>query len=120
MIDPNDIGYSQPFKLFELANKKQLIKGEIYYIKDPMKYKNDYWRYYAIFKHYEEAETKTSYAYFKYANSKTKFSFKQYLSPTIIYRRVNDEEYYSKLKEKYDDKCLNIVLKRLVDESFQW
>ena len=24
------------------------------------------------------------------------------------------------LKEKYDDKCLNIVLKRLVDETFEW
>lgn len=98
MIHPNDIGYSEPFKLFKLANKKKLIKGEIYYIKDPMyKCKNEYWKYYAIFKHYEEGETKTSHAYFKYANSI--YWFQQYLHPTIIYRRVNDQEYYTKLKK---------------------
>lgn len=37
----------------------------------------------------------------------------------IIYRRVSKEEYYVKVKEKYDHKCLNIILKRLVDETFQ-
>jgi hypothetical protein len=36
-----------------------------------------------------------------------------------FYRSVTKEEYYSKLKEKYDRKVLNIILKRLVDESFQ-
>jgi hypothetical protein len=37
-----------------------------------------------------------------------------------IYRYVTQEEYWAKVKQKYDTKCLNIVLKRLVDESFQW
>ena len=37
-----------------------------------------------------------------------------------IYRYVTQEEYLEKLKEKYDAKCLDIVLKRLVDESFEW
>jgi len=37
-----------------------------------------------------------------------------------VYRYVSQEEYWTKVKEKYDSKCLNIVLKRLVDESFQW
>ena len=114
MIHPN-IDYFEPFKLFKLANKKKLIKGEIYYIKDPIyNCKNEY---YAIFKHYEEGQTKTSHAYFKYANER--YWFQQYLPPTIIYRRVNDQEYYAKLKEKYDRKVLNIILKRLIDESFQ-
>lgn len=36
------------------------------------------------------------------------------------YRYVSKEEYKEKLKEKYDDKCLDIVLKRLVNESFAW
>ena len=38
----------------------------------------------------------------------------------IIYRYVSKEEYYAKLKEKYDVTCLNIVLKRLVDDMFKW
>jgi hypothetical protein len=36
-----------------------------------------------------------------------------------FYRYISKEEYFKKVKEKYDHKCLNIILKRLVDESFQ-
>jgi hypothetical protein len=36
------------------------------------------------------------------------------------YRYISEQEYKAKLKEKYDDTCLNIVLKRLVDDSFVW
>jgi hypothetical protein len=36
-----------------------------------------------------------------------------------FYKYISKEEYYMKVKEKYDRKCLNIILKRLVDESFQ-
>lgn len=36
------------------------------------------------------------------------------------YRYISKKEYNAKLKIKYDAKCLNIVLKRLVDESFEW
>jgi hypothetical protein len=36
-----------------------------------------------------------------------------------FYRYITKEEYYAKLKEKYDHKILNIILKRLVDETFQ-
>ena len=37
-----------------------------------------------------------------------------------FYRYISKEDYYTKVKEKYDTKCLNIILKRLIDESFQW
>jgi hypothetical protein len=37
-----------------------------------------------------------------------------------IYRYVSQEEYWAKVKQKYDTTCLDIVLKRLVDESFEW
>ena len=37
-----------------------------------------------------------------------------------FYRYISKEEYFKKVKEKYDSKCLNIILKRLVDESFEW
>ena len=38
----------------------------------------------------------------------------------IYYRYVTNAEYFKKVKEKYDVKCLNIVLKSLIDESFVW
>jgi hypothetical protein len=37
-----------------------------------------------------------------------------------FYRYVSKYEYYMALKEKYDQTCLNIVLKRLVNETFEW
>jgi len=42
------------------------------------------------------------------------------LKTITVYRYVSEEEYVSKIKEKYNAKCLDIVLKRLVDESFSW
>lgn len=37
-----------------------------------------------------------------------------------FYKFVSPEEYKVKLKEKYDATCLDIVLKRLINESFAW
>ena len=58
------------------------------------------------------------YSFFKYPNSK--YSFQLSLKMNRFYRYVSKEEYYAKLKEKYDDKCLNIVMKRLINETFEW
>jgi superfamily I DNA and/or RNA helicase len=37
-----------------------------------------------------------------------------------IYKYISIQDYYAKLKEKYDVKCLNSVLKNLVNEHFEW
>jgi hypothetical protein len=55
--------------------------------------------------------------YFKYPNSRAIF---QIVDMYHFYRYVSKYEYYMALKQKYDDKCLNIVLKRLVNENFEW
>ena len=36
------------------------------------------------------------------------------------YKYISKNDYLKKVKEKYDAKCLDIVLKRLVDETFEW
>ena len=38
----------------------------------------------------------------------------------IVYRYITKKEYYAKVKEKYECTCLNLVLKRLVNETFEW
>ena len=38
----------------------------------------------------------------------------------IFYRYVSCEEYKEKVREKYNARCLDIVLKRLVNETFTW
>ena len=48
------------------------------------------------------------------------YGYLLHLHQIIIYRYVPHQEYLAKLKEKYDAKCLNIVLKRIVNENFTW
>lgn len=48
------------------------------------------------------------------------YGYLLHLHKIKIYRYVSDQEFLKKRKEKYDIKCLNIILKRLVDESFEW
>ena len=55
--------------------------------------------------------------YFKYPNGKSIF---QLVDIFHFYRYVSKYEYYMALKEKYDKTCLDIVLKRLVNEHFEW
>jgi hypothetical protein len=146
------IGDFEPFKLFKVVNKKELIQEEIYCIKEPYKefdrsYKNEYYKkiynfddtykdidkylpYYALFKYYDYGAFYGAVSYrnsniklsacFEYANSRQLiFDDIDKDFPIVIYRSVTKEEYYAKLKEKYDHKVLNIILKRLVDETFQ-
>lgn len=48
------------------------------------------------------------------------YGYLLHLNEIKIYRYVSDEEFLKKRKEKYDKNCLNIVLKRLIDERFKW
>ena len=57
--------------------------------------------------------------YFKYPNSRSGSIF-QIVDMYHFYRYVTNYEYYMALKEKYDKTCLNSVLKRLVNENFEW
>jgi hypothetical protein len=43
-----------------------------------------------------------------------------WLDTICVYRIIGEKEYYEKMKEKYDTKCLNVVLKKIIDESFEW
>jgi len=55
--------------------------------------------------------------FFKYPNGNQPFQLNDMYH---FYRYVSNYQYYMALKEKYDAKCLNIVLKRLVNEHFEW
>ena len=43
-----------------------------------------------------------------------------FVNEFIFYRYISEKEYKEKRKEKYDATCLDIVLKRHVDELFTW
>ncbi len=91
--------------MLELVDDDDLIKGHMYYVKHNFLERTEN----LIF---------NGSTFFKYPNSI--YSFRVHLRANTFYRHVSKEEYYVKVKEKYDRKCLNIILKRLVDETFGW
>ena len=38
----------------------------------------------------------------------------------LYYKYISKKDFFEKMKKKYDAKCLDIVLKRLVNENFEW
>jgi len=100
------------FVLFEYVDKDKLVKGVRYFIKD-------YYCKTDCIKMYVEL---VDYRYEPIAILKAHeyYSFNQNMKQTTVYRCVTRKEYYEKVKEKYDAKCLNIVLKRLIDDMFEW
>jgi hypothetical protein len=91
--------------MLELVHYDNLIKGQLYYLKHDFLERTENLIY-------------DGGSFFKYPDSK--FSFQLHLSENTFYRYITNEEYLKKVKEKYDAKCLDIVLKRLIDESFEW
>ena len=102
------------FKMIQLINADELIVGEKYYIKRKPRYLQVQKNSVGIFESHD-AEF-DGFGTFTILNNKIEFD----LDLIEIYRFVTSDEYYIKLKEKYNEKCLDIVLKRLVDDTFQW
>ena len=99
--------------MFEEIDSLNLIQGELYLIINP------------VFKIRIEKATMICYTHTREQNP---FGIlfdcdgrnTMILEETIFYRYVSTEEYREKIREKYNSTCLNIVLKQLIDESFDW
>jgi hypothetical protein len=99
--------------MFELIDTMDMKEGTMYFIK-----KLDTIIGELVFVKYQTLGNGQIHATFVYPYHSI-YSH-MWLSIISVYRDVSEEEYRKKLKEKYDAKCLDIVLKRLVDESFEW
>ena len=101
-------------KMLELIDSMNMKEGEMYFVK-----KMDYIMGELIFVNYQTPSTGSqTFATFAYPYMPGYSA--TWLNVISVYRYISEEEYKIKVKEKYDATCLNIVLKRLVDESFQW
>ena len=97
--------------MIELVDKYSLVKGTRYYVKGSPIYPHSLRSFECIFDgyDYDDAVWLT-----------TILNIKLYLTFYHFYRYVSKEEYRAKLKEKYDATCLDIILKRLVNDDFYW
>ena len=94
--------------MIELVDKYTLVKGTRYYVKG--NYPRSIKPVECIFDCYD-GDT---------AWLTTNLNIRLYLAFYDFYRYVSKEEFYEKVKEKYDATCLDIILKRLVNDDFYW
>jgi len=116
-ISETEDGYEfkrQPYKLFEWAHYKNLKKGQTYF---------------AIFESYEfEAIFKSYYIFHRecdYCDNCDAILVDEKNSYLMdihwqFHRVISEKEYMEKVRDKYNETVLNIVLKRLVNEEFIW
>jgi len=101
--------------MFELVNKDRLVKGDKYYVKrKKMFHSMNIKNYHGIFDGYNFEGM--GFIWFRIDTGLIELD----LDLNTFYKHVTREQFYKKVKEKYDAKCLDIVLKRLVNETFQW
>ena len=100
-------------KMIELVDKYTLVKGETYYVKRIKKYLQILNQYECIFDKYQEDG-------FVWVLLSTVIPVELDLELNDFYRYVTREEFYEKVKEKYDATCLDIILKRLINDDFHW
>ena len=101
--------------MIELVDKYTLIKGETYYVKRKKKYLQILNQYECIFDRYNNY-----FEDFVWVKMSNFIDIELDLELNDFYRYVRKEEYNKKLKEKYDATCLDIILKRLVNDDFCW
>ena len=105
--------------MYQQVEEDELINGENYYVKRKKRKNNmNIKNFHGMF----NGSDFEGFVWFKIYNEFNEpiDSIELDAQLNTFYRYVSKEEFYAKVKEKYDAKCLNIILKRLVDESFQW
>ena len=98
--------------MFKLIDALDMKEGEMYFIKNRNFIMGE-----VLFAKYHQNNSQP-FIVFRYPYKSGCYYVE--VKDISVYRYVSEEEYCAKVKEKYDSKCLDIVLKRLVDESFQW
>jgi hypothetical protein len=99
--------------MFELVDKYTLIPGKRYYVKRKPRYLQNAKNFECRFHYYNDE-------FEGFAWVTTNIPIELDLDLNDFYRYVSKEEFYAKVKEKYDASCLDIILKRLVNDDFCW
>jgi hypothetical protein len=103
--------------MIELVDKYSLIHGDTYHVKRNPRYLTrlrSAKSYECIFYRYDDADEDFVYVI---CNNHT---IEMDVTLLDFYRYVSKKEFYAKVKEKYDQTCLNIILKRIVNDDFRW
>ena len=99
--------------MLELIDGNNLIINDYYYVKSEKEDRDIKFLEYDIF-----GGIKFAVCLYKnniiYLYTDNTYTVNQY------YKYITKKDFLKKVKEKYDAKCLDIILKRLIDESFQW
>jgi hypothetical protein len=105
--------------MYEKVEFNQLVKGERYFIR----YSSYKWIT-GKFHKYEQTDNNGIHALFKRMKKNNSWMYKGFTwhmtEHSSYYKCITNKEYIQKLKDKYDEKVLKIILKRIVNEDFEW
>lgn len=106
--------------MYQKVDFDKLIKGEKYFIR----YGKHQWITGKFYKYtYDDYEINAIFENLK-KNKGGNWRFKQmkwFMScKDLYYKIIPDTIYKEKIKDKYDEKVLKIVLKKIVNEDFEW
>lgn len=108
------------FKMFEKTNYENLKNGEKYKIINS----NYSYNYDACFLFFMKYDLQNEYAIFREIIYYNKWMYKDTNTKrdnnSNYYRYVSEEEYNTKRKDKYNQTVLNTILKKLINEEFEW
>jgi hypothetical protein len=106
----------EPYKLFEWTHYKNLKKGQTYFAIF------ESYEFQAVFKSYYNYRFHHECDYYDSCDAILVDDKHSYLMDIHwqFYRVITEKEYMTKVRDKYDETVLNIVLKRLVNEEFIW
>jgi len=115
-IEPLSITYFS-LNMYQQVEEDELINGEKYYVKRKRRNNMNIKNFHGMF----NGSDFEGFVWFKIYNELNESidSIELDAQLNTFYRVVSKKEFYAKVKEKYDRKVLNIILKRLIDESFQ-
>ena len=106
--------------MYEKVQFHQLVKGERYFIRYGAHTK------WISGKFYKYEETDGIHALFSSLkkNVGTTWKYKgikwHMIASDLYYKQIPNKIYAQKIKDKYDEKVLKVVLKKIVNEDFEW
>jgi len=116
-LSNTDEGYEfkrHPYKLFEWTHYKNLKKGQTYFAMfEPYDIEGVFKSYYVFHRECDYCENCDAIL----VDNKHAYTIDIHWQ---FFRVISEKEYIAKVKEKYDQNVLNIVLKRLINEEFIW
>jgi len=108
--------------MYEKVEFDQLVKGERYFIKylnkSKFKTRSSFGRFYNYYGYHSQIAIFRNMS--KHMNSYYGEPEEKFHKTSLYYKIISFKEFRQKLIEKFQESALRIILKKIVNEDFEW